>query len=309
MVEPANETRHIGHLRPLWELTETDLRPYRVKEVLLNLLGEPANLAPPTVNKVRGTGRRIIREAQINDEWHGPNPFEVVRRLKEIKPTHRILTLEECRAVLPHLRADRRREALMMLYLGLRPGEWKALRREDVDLVAGVMTVRRSNGRNSTKTGKIRVIPIPSALRPHLEEAIAESPEFSNLIFPGREGKRQRHDVKLSKILRHALRKAGLVSSYKHSCRRKDCGYKEHRAKAYAARCPRCNFKLWANGVPLQIRFYDLRHSAATLHRRAGADPLAIQLVLGHTPENVTDSVYTHLSMDDLRREIEKLQI
>lgn len=306
LVCPDNERRHVEHLRAIWVHTESELRPRVVKEALANLLG---SLSAATVNKIRGTGRRIIREAQLNDAWIGPNPFDVVRRQREARPSHRVLSLAECRILIPHLREDRRREALVMLYLGLRPGEWKALQRADVDLRAETITIRRSNGRNSTKTGKVRTVPVPAGLRSVLIEALEASPADCNLLFPAAGGKLQRADAKLSRMLKAAMVRAGLVSGWTLLCRRKGCGYKESHQERHLAPCPKCGMKLWAVGVPLPVRFYDLRHSAATLHREAGADPLAIQLVLGHTPENVTDSVYTHLSMDYLRREMNRLTL
>lgn len=309
LVEPENERRHIDHLQPLWELTERELRPGRVKEVLASLLKPTGPLSAATVNKVRGTGKRIIREAQINDAWLGQNPFEIIRRYRQTKPKHRALRLEEVRRLLPHLREDRRREALVMLYLGLRPGEWKGLRRTDLDLAAGAIIIRRSNKRDSTKTGKERIVPIPAALRPVLEEALASAPAGSDLVFPRADGTHQRADAKLSRMLYAALVRAGLVLGYEYVCRRKGCGYREGRTPLEPLRCPRCNMKLWANGIPLPVRFYDLRHSAATLHRQAGCDPLVVQLVMGHAAENLTDSVYTHLSDEYVREHINKLRL
>lgn len=309
LVEPENERRHIGHLKPLWILTEEQLRPGKVKEVLAALLKPTGHLGAATVNKVRSTGRRIIREAQINDRWLGPNPFEIVRRYRQTRPKHRTLSLEEVRRLLPYLREDRRREALVMLYLGTRPGEWKALRREDLDFNSGWMVVRRSNGRDQTKTGKERRVPITDGLRPVLEEAMAEAPASSPLVFPNSKGELQRADVKLSRMLHGALTRAGLVTGFRYSCRRKGCGHQEERREKEQLRCPKCSMKLWVNGIPLPVRFYDLRHSAATLHRMAGCDPLVIQLVLGHAAENLTDSVYTHLSDDYVREQLNKLKL
>lgn len=309
LVEPENERRHIEHLRPIWHLTEAELRPRIVKAVLASLLRPAGPLGAATVNKVRGTGRRIIREAQINDEWMGPNPFDIVRRLRQPKPTYRFLSREEVRALLPHLREDRRREALTMLYLGLRPGELKALRRSDVDLRARVIHIHRSNSRDETKTGKARDVPIPERLVPVLEQALSATPPSSPFVFPGAGGEIQRADTKMTRVLGDALRKAGLVSGYEYSCRRKGCGHREERAELEEVKCPDCGFKLWASGIPIEVRWYDLRHSAATLHRSAGADPLAIQLVLGHAPENVTDSIYTHLTQEDVRREMNRLDL
>lgn len=310
LVEPENERRHIEHLRALWALTEGELGPRAVKAALTALLAPAGPLGPATVNKVRATGRRIIRDAQENEEWRGLNPFDVVRRARQSRPSFRSLSLKEARAVLPHLREDRRLEALVTLYLGLRTGELLALRWEDVDLQAGILVVRRSHGRSATKTGKVRTVPLPSPLRAQLEALLTQSVPGRPLVFPGTDGRRQRADSKKSAMLQEALRKAGLVEGWDYSCRRKGCGHREQRAaRAAGLACPRCGMKLWEHGRAIRVRWYDLRHSCATLHREAGADPLAIQLLLGHAPKSLTDSTYTHLSMEYLRRELSKLVI
>lgn len=307
LVEPANERRHIDHLRELWPLTEAELRPWRAKAALYSLLKPTGPLAKQTVNKVRATAARIIRDAQLNERWRGPNPFDLVPRLREPRPHHLTLSLAQCRQVLPHLREDRRREVLTMLYIGPRPGEWKALRKSDIDWPRAVVTIHRSNARNETKTGAARVLPVPAGLMPILEEAARLSPV--DLLFPALGGGLQRADAKLSRMLHSALVRADLISGYEYICRRKGCGHRQQRRERVEVHCPACGFRLWRSGVALPIRYYDLRHSAATLHREAGADPLAIQIALGHAPESLTDSLYTHLSLDYLRRELDKLKI
>ncbi|MGH9811502.1 MAG: tyrosine-type recombinase/integrase [Candidatus Acidiferrales bacterium] len=307
LVAPQNERRHIEHLRVLWALTEEGLRPRVVKAALAALLAPQGPLCAATVNKVRGTGRRVISEALLNERWSKPNPFDVVRRFREDRKAHRTLSLAEVRRLLPELRADRRREVLCMLYLGTRPGELKALQRVDIDLARGEVLIRRSNGRDRTKTGKPRRLPIPSGLGPALKEALAVAPAGCPLIFPSKNGGRQRPDAKLTRMLGAALRRAGLVTGYAYTCRR--CGHRDGRAQLEDLRCPGCGMRLWATGSPVPVRYYDLRHSAATLHREAGCDPLVIQLALGHAPETLTDSVYTHLSDEYVRRELDRLRI
>jgi integrase len=251
-------------------LTEKELRPGVVRDALEALLRPRGPLGPNTANKVQATGRRIIREALFRERWTGHNPFAMCPRQREVKRVFRSLSLAEVRQLLPHLCPDRRRQALVMLYTAIRPGEMKALRKVDVDFLARTLVIRRSNGRDTTKTGVERIIPIPHRLLPILKEAIAASPPDCPLVFPGRRGRRQRDDAKLGAMLRAALRRAGL---------------------------------------PLHVRFYDLRHSSATLHRKAGADPLAVELVLGHTPKSTTEAWYVHFTEEDIRRELNKLRI
>ena len=66
---------------------------------------------------------------------------------------------------------------------------------------------------------------------------------------------------------------------------------------------------LRAAGVSKRLRFYDLRHTASTLHRKAGADPLVIREMMGHGSKNQTDDTYTHLDADYQRRELSKLKL
>ena len=48
-------------------------------------------------------------------------------------------------------------------------------------------------------------------------------------------------------------------------------------------------------GLPVETRFYDLRHSCATLLRAQGVDLLVISRILGHSQLSTTANVYTHV--------------
>lgn len=268
--DTRNEARHVALLAPLAALLETELTPKRVRAVLDSLLRPVGPLGPVTVNMLRAKGKRIVREAQLEEEWGALNPFDLAPRYKQCRPEHHRVTLEEARAVLPHLRRDRWREAVLALLLGPRPGEVKALRREDVNLQRGSITFRRSNARDKTKTGKPRTLPIPAQLRPVLVEAMEASP--CELVFPESDGTRQRADKRLSRSLRVAYALAGLP-------------------------------------VPPNLRWYDLRHAAATLLTEAGCMPAVVRKVLGHTPRDTTEGVYLHLSLEMMRRELERFQL
>lgn len=313
LARPADVKKHVEHLRALWDLTEGELRPVVIGDALEALLRPKGLLSAATVNKLHSTGRRIIRHAMVRELWSGgSNPFDLVDRFESQEEAfeRRALSLSEARAMLPFLRAHVRRMALSMLYLGLRTGEMKGLRWEDVDAATRTMTVRRSNGRNRTKTGKVRHLPIPDALWPVLEEAKAENPPDCPFVFPRLNGERQYEHAKLSVALRRALGQGGVVSGYRYSCRRKGCGHKEERLDKQPPRgCPRCGFQLWESPIPVPCDFYGLRHSAATLHQEAGANGLAVQIVMGHAPKSLTAMVYTHFPKDFIRQEMNRLKI
>lgn len=305
LVEPRNERRHIDHLKSLWSLGEAELTPREARRALLRLLQPKGPLSAATVNKVHGTARRIIRDAQVNGEWRGLNPFELVPRLKQVEPYYYSLSLEEVRAILPRLRRDRSREARVMVVLGPRPGELKALQKCDVDVRAHTILWRRSNARDSTKTGKVRLVPVPDSLWPVIVDAMELSP--SELVFPREDGQRQAPHLNLGRTLREAMSTAGIVVGYRFTCRSRGCGYKLEVPTPQVRWCPKCSRKLNRRGLSPRVRWYDLRHAAATLHRLAGCDPLVIQLALGHAVKGTTDRIYTHLPLEHMRAELSKL--
>jgi integrase len=68
------------------------------------------------------------------------------------------------------------------LYTGMRKGELLGLRKEDVDLAARLITIRRSHDRDTTKGGHADAVPIAVELAPYLEVAMAES--RTDLVSP-----------------------------------------------------------------------------------------------------------------------------
>lgn len=319
-----NEERLLWHLWPLWELREAghaehgdDLTKARIDECF-NALDQRNGgaLGAATLNKARSTGKLAVDDAIANRRWHSPNPFAYVKPRRIAKKPYPRITADELARALAQLRPDRQRECIWQIHAGTRPGEQKALRKSDIDLERGFVTVQRSNARQETKTGRSREIPIPAGARAALLEAMRLSP--SGLVFPRPDGTQQRPDVKLSKVLRSALKKAGVVTGYRFTCRRKGCGFGEETSiDAYRTgavslgvrRCPRCNFKLWCEGIPKRFTWYGLRHASATLHREVGADALAVKMALGHAVRDVTDDVYTHISDQRFAAEIGKLVV
>jgi integrase len=301
-VRPA-EPRLAKFLRPLFLDDESSLTVARVREHLEALSPE---LSPSTINKVRNVGRRSIQRAQSERRWTAPNPFQLVERQKEPELEYERLTLAELERIQAHLPERRRREFRLVLHLGLRNGELFALRKDDIDFVRGSITIRRSHDRNTTKTGTTRVLPLLPAIAQDLAEAIQSSP--SALVFPKEDGTLQRHDTKMTRIIRTAMRAAGV--GYKcitYHCRH--CGTKEELPPPVERRfCRACARKLLAVPQVIKFRWYDLRHMAATLHARAGANDLILTRVMGHTTKgfSTTHRVYVHFEVSDLLRELSR---
>jgi integrase len=51
-------------------------------------------------------------------------------------------------------------------------------------------------------------------------------------------------------------------------------------------------------GLPKNTRFYDLRHTCATLLLRQGVNPKFVQELLGHADISLTLNVYSHVLPD-----------
>nr|WP_238695210.1 tyrosine-type recombinase/integrase [Ornithinimicrobium flavum] len=66
------------------------------------------------------------------------------------------------------------------------------------------------------------------------------------------------------------------------------------------------NWKRWVawsqavESVGVDIRFHDLRHTCASLLIQAGATPVEVQRILGHSTPATTLNLYTHLLPDAL---------
>lgn len=315
-VSPENEQRHLWHLCPLWELRdagseehEDDLTKARIEACLRALdVEHGGTLGPSSLNKALGTGRLVVQDAIANRRWHSANPFDFVKRRRVPKKPWARITADELARALAQLRPDRQRECIWQIHAGTRPGEMRGLQKGDVSLSEGFVTIQRSNGRSTTKTGVTRRIPIPAGARAVLEEAMRLSP--SEFVFPNPDGSRQRADSKLSRTLQTAFKAAGIVTGYRFMCRRTECLFRDEQpAKELGRRCPRCNFTMWCEGIPKRVTFYSLRHAAASLHTEAGADAHAMKTALGWAARDVGDDTYRHLSDQQFAEELGKLII
>jgi integrase len=175
-----------------------------------------------------------------------------------------------------------------------------------VDLEKGLLAVRHSWDAPLPKDGDARDVLVVRELRPHLEAAMAASK--SDHLFVRPDGKPYRPDDRFNLVdhLRRALKHAGIVDGYRFVCRRKGCGFEETRPAPGEDRCPRCSMRLWVSPLPRELRFYDLRHTHATLLRKAGVHLGAVQLSLGHSSPEITAAVYDHSDVEDYRDQVER---
>jgi len=291
------------HIAPeIGHLAVRDLTAARVETWLQ---GKAQALGPQSLNHLRGYLVRALNKARRAGKWAGENPALMVDTRRVPRRQYDYLRAEEVPRLMEALSPELRPLFAVAIYTGLRKGELLALRKDDVDLGARLLTVARSYERDTTKGNRADVIPIAEDAVPYFQQAIAASP--SVLLFPSPDGSMRRRDFKAQAILQRALGRAGIVSGWKLICRRKGCGYQEEAAEAETKRCPRCDMRLWAKPRPRRLRFHDLRGTCASVLIQSGASPAAVASVLRHSDPNLTMRRYAHMDPTYLRQEINKL--
>jgi integrase len=290
-------------------------------ETLLRHKLQAGEIAPKTHNHLRAGVFRMFEYARDPKQglWKHENPIEWVKRAFVPEGEYETLARDEVLRVLaafaePVLGAPWRWVAAACLYCGLRPGEPMGAHKADIDQETWVWTIRRSWSKPWPKNKKARLVIIPPELRPLLLAAMRASP--NELLFPNRRGKVFHPETrrKLVEMLRRALAKAGIVLGYEHTCRR--CKARSNKSgdatvitswrhdDAGQRNCPACGMKLWSKPIPRPMRFYDLRHTHATLLGKANIATKRVSQQLGHADERTT-RIYDHSMVLDSREPIE----
>lgn len=234
--------------------------------------GREGSLAPGTLH-----GHYRVMHAALAQavEWRllAKNPADGVKPPKRPETPGRALSVEELGSMLEAAKGYR----YYPLYLaavatGMRSGELLGLKWEDVDLVAGLVHVRRAlkkPGRNpkfgDVKTSKSRrVLRIPLDLADALRARRAEYEREREFFGP-----------------RYTDRGLVFATLYGNPIGRTD-------ADRYLRRI------LEVAKVP-RVRFHDLRHSHATYLLLAGVDLKTVQAQLGHAQASTTLDIYSHV--------------
>lgn len=300
-----------GYVLPaLGEHTQETLTSDAV-EKMLEGAREKGELAGSTLNAIRAALSKVINDAKstVPPRWTGANPVSGVERYETVEREPPMLAPAQAWGVIqaapPHWRAL----FAVAIYLGLRAGELRGLKVEDVDPLHRKLHVRRSGRREGTKAGagKTRSIPVPEELWPFLAQARKDKAGGAFLFGHG--GFPLTKNWKSADLCRAVLKKAGLFASIFWACnRRNGCGLVVDE-EPDGGRCPECNRKLRRTTKPLEMDFHDLRHVSATLHQEAGCHPWVMSKVLGHSMPKTMTTRYTHLSDEMVRAELSRLKL
>jgi integrase len=260
------------------------LAPVDVQRLLNRKLAE--GLSPKTVRHIRGVLSTALGRA-VKWSLIGRNAAALTDAPRAVTANIRAFDSDEARRFIDAVSGERL-EALYLLTitLGLRRGEVLALKWNDLDLDADIVHVRASLQRvngclqlSETKTQKSRrKLPIlefvAKALRLHrtrqIEARLLAGPQWRDAGFVFTTG------------IGTPVDPANLLDNFKRILKKA--------------------------GLP-DIRFHDLRHSAASLLLTLNVHPRVVMELLGHSQISLTMNTYSHVVPDLLREAVGKLGV
>jgi integrase len=260
---------------PITKVTALDIQRYvtKLSKSKITIKNRPEKtLSPKTVKDILNMVKTALKQACI---WRilKDNPAQYVAPPKAVKFRAKAFDDEEIVKFLEAAENDRFYFFfLLAIYLGMRQGEIRGLRWQDVDLKKCTLTINQSVRRSGYKSrykdpkteGSNGTLPFESWMVPLFEKQKVSantaklkygcSWNDNDLVFPSLTGNPV--DLKiLTKHFQQVMNKAGL----------------EH------------------------IRFHDLRHSCATLLLTANVHPKVVQERLRHAAISTTMDLYSHV--------------
>ncbi len=260
-VEPALGAVPVGRLRA------TDIEDWIADMA-------SAGVSSSKVIESYGVLKRVLDRA-VRDRALSTNPCSLrsgrlPRRPQKDRP---VLSPQEVEELATSMRREDDRVLVRLLaYGGLRIGEALAVRRRDVDVVGGRLTVRESvsevGGRlevGATKTYAVRTITLPDSLAEELRRRLLDCPaEPTALVFGNRSGGHRRYRVLRRDSWDPAVRAVNV----------------QRRQSAHSA---------------LVVTPHDLRGTCASLLIDAGASVKDVQAHLGHKDITTTLNLYARV--------------
>jgi integrase len=182
---------------------------------------EPKN----TVSLVKGILRAAVDAGELAALPQGMPKYKPAKKIPQCP------TAEELRLVLEHCGGWLRLRMHLIVYAGLRVSEARALQVGDVDLVRGVITVRRTFSgdkdggvlQERTKGKDDRVVPIAEPLRPLLAEAVRSKLPAAPILLT-QDGRIPRRQAVYGRLVEAATR-AGLPPMGPHKGRHGFCSW------------------------------------------------------------------------------------
>ncbi|WP_280254683.1 tyrosine-type recombinase/integrase [Nocardia wallacei] len=267
------------HVEPRWGGVEVrDVRTSDVRAWVAEMVAAGAGV--PTIENAVGV-LRMICGAAVEDRQIVRNPCTGVKLPRRAHRDRGYLTHVQVEQLAREV-TEASTAIRLLAYTGLRWGEMAALRvssfdmlRRRVNILEAVAEVQGRAVWSTTKTHERRSVPFPKFLTDELSR-LMKGKARDALVFTSPEGA----------LLR--------VSTYRK------------RVFAPAVARLRDPKRPGSGGFPY-ISPHDLRHTAASLAISAGANPKAVQTMLGHKSAAMTLDTYADLFPDDLESVAEAL--
>ena len=254
------------HRMPIAKITAADI------QLSLN---ENADKSHDVLKAILTLWRQIYHVAIMNDYVYQDQTVKVtLPRSQKISTPRPVEMSCELKEVIEAIRnyGDNKFNAyiisyalITMAYLGLRPSEAYALRKDDIDFIRGILRINKAVGSTTTdlttikptkNVNSIRNLPLPDALIPHLKECIELQP--SEYLF--------------------ATESGTFITSRKY-------------ANFIHNACTKAN---------INFRPYMLRHAFSTKLVTSNTDIRTVQELMGH--KNISMTVDYARSSDELKR-------
>jgi integrase len=266
----------LGALRPS-EVRRADVQSF-ADDLLATLSGHSAS---NVLNPLQAFYRRAIdREELANEPTKG-----VDLPLGKSKRPRRIVAPGEAARLIELLPLEDRALWATAFYAGLRRGELQALRCEDIDLARNLIHVKKGwdqeEGEIEPKSEAAkRTIPLLAVLRDFLDEQLVRTGRAGTDRTFGRAADQVFYPSTIDGRARRAWKAYNLAE--------REAAEEEKRASVLLT----------------MLTLHECRHTFASLLIDTGANPKAIQVVMGHSKIQTTFDVYGHLlpgSYDDVR--------
>lgn len=228
------------------------------------------DVSPSTVN-IDLTTLKAIFNIAIRFNWLNNNPVDQIKKLKINDKERYSFNNDEITIILNNIQnTDLKNIVLFGLKTGCRLNEILNLQISDINLLEGEINIRNKSD-FSTKTGKMRIIPISTDLNELLNSII----EKKDNILQMNEGEK------------YLFHKNGFRFN------------KDYISKGFK----KCLRKL---GFPEKFHFHCLRHTFITNLIKAGVNINYVKALAGHSDITTTE-YYIHICTKDLRQAIDKI--
>ena len=272
------------YLRPIAKMKVRELRTVHFQDCLDECAQQ---FSRAQCEKIRQLVSQLCKKAMEYDLLN-KNYAQFLVLPKDTAKERDIFTTEEIELLMQHADDERARIVLTLIYTGFRPNELFSLEIANVDLQKRTLC-----GGSKTKAGMVRTIPILPVIYPFVETW------YKSAFVKDESGK-------LEQVHRYLLANQNGGKP----------DVKNFRARQFYPLLLELGIlslppgeTAFSKAHPPRLTPYCTRHTFASLATLADIKPEILQALMGHEDYTTTVNYYEHFSVEDLRKELEKLQV